>query len=54
MPARDDVDGSIIIRPGMAFFPYLSNAAGALVAAISILAVEDPIIVGQYQAGMGG
>jgi hypothetical protein len=38
----------------MAFFPYLSNAAGALVAAISILAVEDPIIVGQYQAGMGG
>ena len=54
MQACDNVDGSIIIRPGMAFFPYLSNAAGALVSAISILAVEDPIIVGLYQAGMGG
>jgi len=52
--ARDHVEGTIIVKPGVAFFPYLSNAAGALVASISILGIEDPIPAGEYQPGMGG
>ena len=54
-PYCDMVHGTIIVRPGVAFFPYLGNAAGALVASISILAIEDPIPVGNITGiGQGG
>jgi hypothetical protein len=39
----DNVDGGIIVNPGNAFFPYISNAAIALVAAVSVFALEIPI-----------
>lgn len=40
---EDKVDGDIIIEPGNAFFPFISNAALALVAAVAVLALEIPI-----------
>lgn len=42
-PLIDKVDGKIVIPPGVAFFPYISNAAIALVAAVAVLAIEEPI-----------
>jgi hypothetical protein len=39
----DDVSGGLVINPGIAFFPYISNAALALTAAVSVFALEIPI-----------
>jgi len=40
---EDYLDGGLIINPGVAFFPYISNAALALTAAVSVFALEIPI-----------
>jgi hypothetical protein len=54
-PTIDILDGTIIVKPGVAFFPYLCNGAGALVASVSILAIEDPIPYGNITGiGQGG
>jgi hypothetical protein len=42
----DKVEGRIIINPGDAFFPYISNAALALVAAVAVLGWEEVIPAG--------
>jgi hypothetical protein len=42
-PLIDKLDGKLVIPPGIAFFPYISNAAIALVAAVAVLAIEEPI-----------
>jgi hypothetical protein len=42
-PLIDPVDGCIVIPPGIAFFPYVSNAAMALTAAVSVLGLELPV-----------
>jgi len=39
----DNVDGCIVVNPGNAFFPYIANAAIALVASVSVFALEIPI-----------
>jgi hypothetical protein len=39
----DKVDGKIVIPPGVAFFPYISNGAIALVASVAVLAIEEPL-----------
>jgi hypothetical protein len=39
----DPVNGEIVIPPGNAFFPFISNGALALTAAISVLALELPV-----------
>jgi hypothetical protein len=44
----DDVNGEIIINPGNAFFPYVSNGALALTAAVSVFALELPISTPVY------
>lgn len=38
----DKLDGKLTIPEGVAFFPYISNAAIALVAAVAVLAIEEP------------
>lgn len=42
-PMEDKVDGDITIDPGNAFFPFIANAALALVAAVAVLALEIPV-----------
>lgn len=41
----DKVDGKIVIPPGVAFFAFLSNGAMALTAAVTVIAIEEPIAV---------
>jgi hypothetical protein len=40
------VNGSIVIAPGVAFFPALSNAATTIIAAVTVLATEEPVLAG--------
>lgn len=40
------VNGSIIIAPGTAFFPFLSNGAMALTAIVTVVATEEPVLSG--------
>ncbi len=42
-PLIDKVDGKIVIPPGVAFFPYISNGAMALTAAVAVLGIEEPL-----------
>lgn len=40
--AIDKVCGKIVIPPGVAFFPFISNDALALTAAVAVLGIEEP------------
>jgi hypothetical protein len=40
------VNGSIVIAPGVAFFPFLSNGAMALTAIVTVVATEEPVLAG--------
>jgi hypothetical protein len=40
------VNGQIVIPPGAAFFPFLSNAAFALTAIVTVVATEEPVLTG--------
>jgi len=39
-------NGKLIIPPGVAFFAYISNAALALTAVVTVIGVEEPITPG--------
>lgn len=48
-PLVDKVDGKIVVPPGVAFFPFLSNGAMALTASVVVIATEEPVQIGvQY------
>ena len=40
------VNGQIVIAPGTAFFPFLSNGAMALTAIVTVVATEEPVLSG--------
>ena len=40
---QDMVWGKICVPPGVAFFPWVSNAAMALVASVAVFGWEQPI-----------
>jgi hypothetical protein len=39
---RDDVNGMIVLPPGASFWPYLSNAALAMTALITVDVIQTP------------
>ncbi len=41
---RDDVNGSIVLPPGASFWPYLSNAALAMTALITVDVIQSPFL----------
>jgi hypothetical protein len=43
-PMRDNVNGAIVIPPGVAFWPFLANAAVALTALVSVEYVQTPML----------
>lgn len=41
---RDDVNGAIVIPPGVAFWPFLANAAVAMTALVSVDVLQTPML----------
>ena len=41
-----NIAGQIVIAPGTAFFPFLSNGAMALTAVVTVFATEEPVTAG--------
>ncbi len=39
----DRGDDELQIPPGVAFFPYMANAAMALTAAVAVVGIEEPV-----------
>lgn len=42
----DNVDGAIVLPPGALFYPYLSNAALAMTALITVDVLQTPFLAG--------